>query len=32
MPPEVQDALDRLAGRVPVDLDPHYAVTDIGES
>ncbi|MGD8495157.1 MAG: hypothetical protein PVF05_03140 [Gemmatimonadales bacterium] len=32
MPPEVQDALDRLAGRVPVDLDPHYAVTDMGES
>lgn len=31
MPPEVQDALDRLAGRVPVDLDPQYAVTDMGE-
>jgi len=28
MPPEVKDALDRLAGRVPVDLDPQYAVMD----
>lgn len=28
MSPEVKDALARLAGRVPVDLDPQYAVTD----
>ena len=31
MPPEVRDALARLAGRVPVDLDPQYAVTDMAE-
>jgi len=31
MPPEVRDALDQLAGRVPVDLDPQYAVTDMVE-
>jgi len=28
MSPEMQAALDRLAGRVPVDIEPHYAVKD----
>ena len=31
MPPEVRDALDRLEGTVPVDLNPSYEVTEMME-